>query len=499
MKEIIKQIASLEIILRIIVDAMLVNFAFLAAQIIRFLIEIIANDGEANYRALLFRHLELYISSSLLLTLISVFVFFINGFYTYGRTYNSKYKILVVFQSTLISYLIYSLIVYLFYHKNVDIAIIFISWILTFVLIFSIRLIASIWRIVVFKEVKLRGKPLKNYISNVVVLGGAGYIGSVLVHKLLNHGYYVTVLDSLLYGDEGIRNFYHNSKFELIKGDIRNISDIVKALEFADAVVHLAAIVGDPACDLNERLTIQINQISTRVIAEIAKGFGVKRFIFASTCSVYGASERILDESSLTNPLSLYAQTKLESEKILLKLADENFAPVILRLATVYGMSPRPRFDLIVNLLTMKALLERKIEIYGGDQWRPFVHVEDVAESILKCLEAPIEVIRGQVFNVGSNEQNYQISEIGKIIKSIIPDTELIHVKENIDKRNYKVSFDKIHKKLGFYPRLTLKDGILEIKQSIENGYISDPREAKYFNHRALLEKPIFTFENESF
>jgi nucleoside-diphosphate-sugar epimerase len=225
------------------------------------------------------------------------------------------------------------------------------------------------------------------------------------------------------------------------------------------------------------------------MIAEAARGVGVQRFIFASTCSVYGASDQILDERSALNPISLYARTKMESERILLNFNDRNFAPVILRFGTIYGLSPRPRFDLVINLLAAQATCEKRITIYGGNQWRPFVHVDDAAEAIMRCLEAPIHAIKGQIFNVGCDDQNYMIVEIGQIIKDIIPEVQVIHEGDEKDKRNYRVSFEKIRKQLGFVPRRTVVDGIKEIKLAIESGLIRDYRAAHYSNYKTLKDE----------
>ena len=309
------------------------------------------------------------------------------------------------------------------------------------------------------------------------------------MRKLLDQGYNVTVLDALIYGDGSIRDLYSRPGFDLIHDDLRNIEAGVRALQYADAVVHLGALVGDPACALDEKLTLEINLAATRMIAEAARGFGVQRFIFASTCSVYGASDQILDERSALNPVSLYARTKIGSERVLLALNDDCFAPVILRFGTIYGLSPRPRFDLVINLLAARAVCDKRITIFGGDQWRPFIHVDDAAEAILKCLEAPLHAVKGQTFNVGCDDQNYRIVQLGDLIKELIPDVQVIHQGEDVDKRNYRVSFAKIHKHLGFSPRRTVAEGILEIKAAIEDGRITDYRDACYSNYKTLSEE----------
>jgi len=247
--------------------------------------------------------------------------------------------------------------------------------------------------------------------------------------------------------------------------------------------------VGDPVCALDEELTQEINLAATRMIAEAARGFGIGHFIFASTCSVYGASNQILDERSALNPASLYARSKIGSERVLLALENDRFAPVILRFGTVYGLSPRPRFDLVINLLTAKATCEMNIPIFGGDQWRPFIHVDDAAEAILKCLETPLHVVKGQVFNVGSDDQNYQIVQLAHLIKELIPDVQVIHKGNHVDARSYRVSFARIRQRLGFAPRRTVAEGILEIKAAIEDGRIPNYHDARYSNYKSLSEE----------
>lgn len=331
--------------------------------------------------------------------------------------------------------------------------------------------------------------PVEKSVKNVLIVGGAGYLGSVLCRKLLERGYKVRVLDNLLYGDDGIRKLYGNQNFEFVKGDMRNIQIVMDAIKGMDAVIHLAAIVGDPASAIDPEETIEINYLGTKMLAEICKYNQINRFIFASTCSVYGTNpdpEKLLNEESPLNPVSLYAEMKLKSEEGLLELVDENFSPTIFRMATLYGLSPRMRFDLVINLLTAKATIEKKITIFGGDQWRPFLHVEDAAEAYIKCLEAPIHKVRGEIFNVGSNEQNHQIREIGKMIKDIIPDAEIITEEENVDKRNYRVSFKKIENVLGYKPCHTIKDGITEIYRAIQQGIFSDYKNPKYSNYKFL-------------
>jgi len=321
-------------------------------------------------------------------------------------------------------------------------------------------------------------------INKVLVVGGAGYLGSVLTRKLLQKGYKVRILDNLSFGDDGIKELYSNKNFEFVNGDIRNISNIVESIKGIDAVIHLAAIVGDPACAADPRETLEINYLATKMIAETCKYFQVNRFLFASTCSVYGESstpDAKLTENSPLNPISLYAETKINCEKLLLELKDDNFSPLLLRMGTLYGYSPNMRFDLVVNLLIAKAIFDKKITIFGGEQWRPFLHVEDAADIYIRYLEIPIEKLKTNIFNIVS--ENCKIVDIGKIIKSICPEAQLEINNQIIDKRNYNVSFNKMSNTLNYKPKNKISEGIIEIKNVIEKGIIKDYKDAKYRTH----------------
>lgn len=345
---------------------------------------------------------------------------------------------------------------------------------------------------------RFRQKPESNdkKIKKVLIIGGAGFLGSVLCRQLLNRDYKVRVLDNLTYGNEGIKDLEQNENFEFLKGDIRNISDVVKAVKGIDAVIHLAAIVGDPASSLNTEKTIEINLLSAKMIAEVCKFNQVNKFLFASSCSLYGASQNpgeLLKEYFPLNPVSLYARTKYASEEGIVGLTDENFSPTIFRFATLYGLSPRMRFDLVVNLLTAKALQDKKITIFGGNQWRPNLDVSDAALACLKWVESPIEKSGGEIFNVGANSQNHKIIEIGEIIKKHMPETEIEIKKEEGDIRNYNVSFDKILNVIDFNPEKTIEKAVLEMKAFIETEKIKDFNNPKYSNYRFLSERiPIF-------
>ena len=320
------------------------------------------------------------------------------------------------------------------------------------------------------------------------MIGGAGYVGSVLVRRLLDRGYRVTVMDALMYGDEGIRDLFGHPSFDVVRGDLRDLEAVVSAARSADAVVHLGALVGDPACDLDEQLAIDINLEATKTLASVSRGLGIRRFVFASTCSVYGATDDLLDEASPLAPVSLYARTKMHSEQMLISMNGGSFAPTILRFGTFYGASPRARFDLVVNLLAAKAVTDGEITLFGGGQWRPFLHVEDGAEAILACLEAPEPRVAYQVFNVGSDEQNHTLADVGAIVAAAVPGTQVNVRSPNETEANYRVSFERIKSALGFTPRRTVADGVAEIRDEILSGKVGDYTETRYSNAKALAE-----------
>lgn len=321
--------------------------------------------------------------------------------------------------------------------------------------------------------------------KRVLVIGGAGYLGCVLVPKLLELGYKVRILDNLMYGSDHLKSILSHPDCELLEGDIRNISTLVLALSDADAVINLAAIVGDPACKNDPGSAIEINYLANKAVAETCKYFQVNRFIYASTCSVYGEmdGENKLIENSPLNPVSLYAKSKIQSEEGILELADENFSPVILRMGTLYGYSPRMRFDLVANAMTKTAVIENKIHVHsGGKQWRPMLSVAAAADAYIKCLEASLEKVGGEIFNVGSEKQNYQIIDIARLVKKCVPQAELIIEEAGSDPRNYFVSFSKIEKVLGFKVKYTLEQSIKQIAELIKKGYIKNVNDAKYYN-----------------
>lgn len=328
-------------------------------------------------------------------------------------------------------------------------------------------------------------RPTDAFPGTVVVTGGSGYVGSLLVRRLLARSYRVRVADALLYGDRSLRPLLGHPALELVVADLRHPAQVASAIGGADAVIHLAGLVGDPACALDPAFTLAVNEDATRHIAAACAAQGVHRLLFASSCSVYGASNDLLTETSALNPVSLYARTKIASEQLLLSAPASWPAPVVLRFATIYGLSARPRFDLAVNLLTAKAVTDGCITVHGGDQWRPFVHVDDVGRALLLALEAPIDLVAGQTFNVGADDQNLRLRDLGRLIQRAVP-SATIETETGHDRRNYRVDFAKIRETLGFRPDWRLEDGIGEIQAAIKDGAIADYRDPRYDNHRFL-------------
>jgi nucleoside-diphosphate-sugar epimerase len=335
----------------------------------------------------------------------------------------------------------------------------------------------------------------KLVVKKILITGGAGYLGSVLSRKLLKAGYRVRVLDNLTYGDHGIKNLYGQKNFEFMEGDVRNISHLTQATKGMDAVIHLSAIVGDSASQLDSERTIEINYLSAKAIAEACKFNQINKFLFASTCSVYGASKNPNDrlhENSPLNPVSLYAQTKLKSEEGILSMADENFSPTIFRFATLYGVSPRMRFDLVVNVMTANALKENKIKVFGGKQWRPNLDVSDAADACMAWVKSPIEKTGGHIFNVGGNKHNIQIGNLAGIVKKIIPAAKIEKNENSIDQRDYNISFDKIKAVMAFTPKKTIAQGVQEIKKILQDKTVQDFAHHQYSNYGFLASsKPV--------
>jgi nucleoside-diphosphate-sugar epimerase len=320
---------------------------------------------------------------------------------------------------------------------------------------------------------------------SVLIIGGAGYIGLVLTQVLLEAGFNVTVLDNFIHGPDPLTFLKQWSTLKIIQGDIRDIGLVNRAVGGHRSVILLAALVGEPACDVDQNQTFEINFLAALNVMETAKHHNdVSRFIFTSTDSCYGAREgERLTEKSPLKPLSFYAELKAKVEDALLNSPlVSGFTPTILRLATVYGLSPRIRFDLAINLLVREVVLKKQAKIFSGEQWRPLVHVRDVARAFQMVLEAPSEKIDSQIFNVGSNEQNVQFKELAPLLSTLDPDAKIDIVPAAPDLRDYFVDFSKIERILGFKAKIKLFDGMTEIKQALLSGFPVDPYDKKWRN-----------------
>jgi len=306
-----------------------------------------------------------------------------------------------------------------------------------------------------------------------------------LVRRLLDRGQPVRVLDNFLFGEASLAELARDPRLSVLKGDVRDARALARAFEGAAAVIHLAGLVGDPMCALDPEYTRAVNEESSVPVAEAVRRLGVPRLVFASTCSVYGASgDDWLNEDSRTAPVSLYAETNLRSEDILAtRLAGSGTALTVLRFATIYGTSPRMRFDLVVNLLTARARDTGRLEVHGGEQWRPQVHVDDVALACALALEVPENEVAG-TFNVGSDEQNFRIHELAQAIADAFPGTRLT-IQDVRDPRSYRVSFARLASRFGFRAQHSLAEGVREIAGYLDRERVN-AEDACFHNVRAL-------------
>lgn len=323
--------------------------------------------------------------------------------------------------------------------------------------------------------------------KTVLIAGGGGYIGSILTQVLLDAGHQVRVLDRFFFRRGLLADLENRDGLVLFTGDTRYAS--AEVFRGVDVVMDLAGISNDPACDLDPKITEEINIGGPQHMVAIAKAAGVKHYIYSSSCSVYGQGPNDpLTEDSPTAPVSLYAKSKIESERELLKSNGNDFAVTVLRNATAYGLSRRMRFDLVINVMTLYAYKARRIHVLGGGrQWRPLIHVRDIANAFLLVMEAPRQKVAGEIFNVGSNEQNYQVYQIAQMVRDVVPHTDVEIVPDDPDKRSYLVDFTKFNRALDFKVEKSPYEGIVEIKQALERGKVDDTVATKTVHYYRYL------------
>lgn len=324
--------------------------------------------------------------------------------------------------------------------------------------------------------------------AKVFVTGGAGYLGTTLVPQLVADGHQVVVFDRFFFGDFGLSTM---PGVTCRTGDIRRIE--AADLEGVDAVVDLAGLSNDPTCDLDPGLTSDINHRGTVRVARAAAEAGVSRYILSSSCSVYGHGEDWLDETSPLRPLSRYAEAKRDSERDILGLAEryKGTAFTILRNPTLFGMSPRMRFDLVVNLMSLHAFTQGRVYVMGtGNHWRPLLHVADVARAFREVLRAPREAVAGEIFNVGDDDLNFRIITIAYQVKAVLPDTVVDILKEDPERRDYRVRFGKFRDRLGFRASRTIQDGVVEVVEALKSGRLvpDDPHWYTLRYYKMLLD-----------
>jgi nucleoside-diphosphate-sugar epimerase len=327
----------------------------------------------------------------------------------------------------------------------------------------------------------------------VLVTGGGGYIGSVLVPRLLKEGYKVKVLDRFFFGQETLSSVSKNKNLKLIQDDTRWFDP--KILKNVDVVMDLAALSNDPSGELNPKMTMEINHKGRARVAKLSKDAGVKRYILASSCSIYGFRDGLLDETSPINPLTTYAKANRKAEISAKKLSDDKFTATMLRFATVFGLSPRMRFDLAVNGMVLGFFKNKQIPIMrDGTQWRPFIDVKDVAEAYVTVIKSPKDRVNGEIFNVGSDNQNYQILQLAKEIAKAINIPFKKQWYGDPDSRSYQISFKKIEDTLGYKTKISLASSAKEIINALKSGKTTDSLKTKTVEwYKYLLEAQTIT------
>jgi nucleoside-diphosphate-sugar epimerase len=324
--------------------------------------------------------------------------------------------------------------------------------------------------------------------KRVLVTGGAGYVGSVLVPKLLAAGYRVRVLDLYLYGSEVLAGVRDHPELEEVKGDLRDQALLKRTLAGCDAVIHLACISNDPSFELDPALGRSINYDAFFGLVDLSKDCGVRRFIYASSSSVYGVkAEAEVTEELALEPLTDYSRYKAMCEDVLQAKRAPGFTTLILRPATVCGYSPRQRLDLTVNIMTAHAHCNRAIKVFGGSQTRPNLHIEDMTDLYLRTLEWDAAAIDGRIYNAGY--QNHSVAEIAGIVRSVMGDDIAIRTTPTDDNRSYRISSEKIRRELGFVPRHSIEDAVVELRRAFETGRLPNPMEDIRYSNIKLMQQ----------
>ncbi|WJV51977.1 NAD(P)-dependent oxidoreductase [Prodigiosinella aquatilis] len=317
--------------------------------------------------------------------------------------------------------------------------------------------------------------------EKILITGGAGYIGSHVIEILLMNNKSVRVLDNGMFGLGSLYPFYENPNFELVEGDLRNISDIRKSVRNIDVVIHLGGIVGNPACSYDKLTCQDVNVTATERLAAASAEAGVRRFIFASSCSVYGYGTQVFTEESVMNPVDYYAESKIAGEEAIKQFTTDMIMSTC-RFATVFGVSRRMRFDLAVNGMAASAFYEGVCHVHGGGQWRPFIHCHDVAIALCKISSASENLVRNQTFNIGSDELNMTLAKLGDEIGRLVKAARVEIHGALSDNRSYQVSFKKIRESLGFTSSISIDKGISQIIHLIESHIIPSPTLRIYSN-----------------
>ena len=334
-------------------------------------------------------------------------------------------------------------------------------------------------------------KKLKKKLPKVLIVGGAGYIGSILCNKLLKKNYSVKIVDKVLYDKNVINNFKKNKNFSFDKADICDLNTQINVIRDIDVVVFLAEIVGDPACNARPEDALKTNYLSLSSMAQLCSYLGISKFIYTSSCSVYGLDKhnRLLTEKSNLNPISHYARMKIMSEKALLANKNDIFKPTIFRLGTVFGPSLRNRFDLVVNTMAKNAYYNKKINLHGGEQWRPNIHVEDVADGIIASIKSNQKIVGNKIFNLSSDNSNFKIKDIAFAAKKIFKKSKIDVQKSMVDARNYRVSSKKFFISSGFRAKKTIGQAYKDFEKLFRKNKNFNPNRKIFSNIKVLGDK----------